>query len=99
MILVLLWQEVLLFSKIGQLCAFTLTLIFLGFGQGFGQEPEGDTGQHDYGASYDEAQPPGPHPAGVLMVNGDGVWERGKTRDYEGGFCCRRPLTITIPAV
>lgn len=76
MFLVLLWQEVLLLCSGGQFRAFCLILIFPRFGQRLGQEPEGDAGQHDYGTSDDEAQPPGSHPAGVLVVNSDGIWDR-----------------------
>lgn len=75
MFLVLLWQEVLLLSSSSQFGAFCLTLIFLWFGQRLGQEPEGDAGQQDHSTSDDKAQPPGSHPAGVLVVNSDGIWD------------------------
>lgn len=56
-------------------------------GQRLGQEPERDAGQQDDGAGHYEAQPPGPHPAGVLVVDGDGVWERkaSKGKDSKRG--------------
>lgn len=75
MTVVLLGQEVLLLRSGGQFCAFGLILIFLGFGQRLGQEPEGDAGQQDHGASDDEAQPPGSDPAGVLVVDRDAIWD------------------------
>lgn len=73
MILVFPWQEILLLCHGGQLRAFTLAFILLGFGQRLGQEPERDTGQQGHGASHYEAQPPGPDPAGVLVVYSDAV--------------------------
>lgn len=81
MILVFLWQEILLLRHCGELCAFTLTVLLPLLGQRLWQEPERDTGQQDHGASHYEAQPPGPHPAGVLMGDGDGVWWRVMGKD------------------
>lgn len=72
-ILIFLWQEILLFYHGGQLRAFTLTLLLPLLWQRPRQEPEWDTGQQDHSASHYEAQPPGPHPAGVLIVYSDGV--------------------------
>lgn len=76
MFLVFLWQEILLLCSSCQFGAFCLALIFLRFGQRLGQEPKGDARQHDHSPSDDKAQPPGSHPAGVLVVNSDGIWDR-----------------------
>lgn len=72
-ILVLLWQEVLLLRHRSELRAFTQAFFLPLFGQRPRQEPEGDTRQQDHSAGHDEAQPPGPHPAGVLVIDCDGV--------------------------
>lgn len=87
MVLGFFWQEVLLLCHGGELCAFTLALLLPLLGQRLGQEPERYTGQHDYGASHYEAQPPGTHPAGVLIVDGDTVWERSKDLRLGSGLC------------
>lgn len=75
-ILVLVRHEILLLCHRGKLCAFTLALLLPLLRQRLWQEPERDAGQQDQGAGHYEAQPPGPHPAGVLIVDGNSVWER-----------------------
>lgn len=84
MVLVFLRKEVLLLCYRGELCVFTLALLFPLLGQRLGQEPERDAGQQHHSASRYEAQPPGSYPAGVLVVDGNGFWERetSKTLDY-----------------
>ena len=46
-------------------------------GEGAGQEPEGDRGDEQERGGDEEAQPPGAHPARVLVVDGQGVCGRG----------------------
>lgn len=67
-------QEIILLCRDGELCAFTLALLLPLLGQRLGQKKERDTGQQDHSSSYYEAEPPGPHPAGVHVVDGDTVW-------------------------
>lgn len=40
--------------------------------QGAGQEPKWDGRQEGNDPSYEVAQPPGPHPAGICWGDGDG---------------------------
>lgn len=42
-------------------------------GQRLGQEPERDGREQGDGSCYDEAQPPGPHPAGISRGDRDAV--------------------------
>lgn len=72
-VLGLLWQEVLLLRHRSELRTFTRAFFLPLFGQRPWQQPEGDTRQQDHSAGHDEAQPPGPHPAGVLVIDSDGV--------------------------
>lgn len=70
-------QEILLFCYSGQLCAFVFALLLPLFGQRLGKKEEGDTWQQAHCAAQDESQPPGSHPARVLVGNADAVWEKG----------------------
>lgn len=73
MLLVLLRQEALLLGHGGELCVFFLAFFLSLFEQRPRKEPERDARQQGHGANHDEAQPPGPHPTGVLVVDSDGV--------------------------
>lgn len=39
-----------------------------------GQEPEGNAGEEQEGRGHQEAQPPSPHPAGILRGDGHAFW-------------------------
>lgn len=49
-------------------------------GQGAGQKPEWDGREQGDGPSYEVAQPPGPHPAGVCRGYGDSFCVGGYRR-------------------
>lgn len=81
MLLVVLRQEALLLGHGGKLCIFFLAFFLSLFVQRLWKEPERDARQQGDGADHDEAQPPGPHPAGVLVVDSDGVWNGGEEEE------------------